>query len=90
MSTIAGIGGSGDASTIVLFFLFCGGKMSSFFGGGAVQTGPSPLSVAKMEADVVMEMFGKMSASCASKCIVKQADGELSVGEMSCIDRCVG
>lgn len=30
-----------------------------------------------------------MSQSCFKKCIVKQSD-ELSVGELSCIDRCVG
>ena len=36
------------------------------------------------------EMFNKMSASCWKKCVVTQKEGELSVGEMSCVDRCVG
>ncbi len=31
-----------------------------------------------------------MAISCFKKCVVTQTDGELSVGEMSCTDRCVG
>lgn len=27
---------------------------------------------------------------CAKKCIVRYTDGELAVGEMACVDRCVG
>lgn len=32
----------------------------------------------------------RMAIMCNKKCVVKQTDGELSVGEMSCTDRCVG
>ena len=31
-----------------------------------------------------------MAQTCHKKCIVKHFDGELQVGEMACIDRCVG
>ena len=31
-----------------------------------------------------------MSQKCAKKCIVRYNDGDLAVGEMACVDRCVG
>lgn len=31
-----------------------------------------------------------MATSCFKKCVVQQHDSDLSVGEMSCTDRCVG
>ena len=31
-----------------------------------------------------------MSQTCAKKCIVRYTDGDLAVGEMACVDRCVG
>ena len=31
-----------------------------------------------------------MSQTCGRKCLVRYHDGELAVGEMACIDRCVG
>lgn len=30
-----------------------------------------------------------MSATCNKKCVVAYSDGELNVGEMTCVDRCV-
>lgn len=36
------------------------------------------------------DFFHKMSKSCFKKCVVKQNEPDLAVGEMSCIDRCVG
>ena len=64
-------------------------QMSGFFGGGQ-PIGPSVLNVAKIEAEVMTEMFHKMGDTCFRKCVVRHNDGELAVGEMTCIDRCVG
>ena len=60
----------------------------SFFGGG--QEGPDPLEVAKIEADVLTDMFNRMTVMCNKKCIVSHHSTDLAIGEMSCIDRCVG
>jgi import inner membrane translocase subunit TIM10 len=62
--------------------------MSSFF--SSQPAGPSALSVAKMEADLLSDMFGKMGHTCFKKCVTRYTDGEMSVGEMTCVDRCVG
>lgn len=32
----------------------------------------------------------RMAAGCYKKCVTTYHDGELSVGEMTCTDRCVG
>jgi len=62
----------------------------SFFGNwtGGQQQGPAPVEIAKLEIDAQIDFFQKMALACSKKCIVKHTDGELSVGEMSCIDRC--
>jgi hypothetical protein len=39
--------------------------MASFFGGGA--TGPTPLSLAKIEAEVLTEMFNKYGLAPVAK-----------------------
>lgn len=31
-----------------------------------------------------------MASKCYAKCVVKQSDGELQIGEMMCVDRCTG
>eukprot|EP00596_Hydrurales_sp_CCMP1899_P003175 CAMPEP_0119042916 /NCGR_PEP_ID=MMETSP1177-20130426/16271_1 /TAXON_ID=2985 /ORGANISM="Ochromonas sp, Strain CCMP1899" /LENGTH=85 /DNA_ID=CAMNT_0007010023 /DNA_START=121 /DNA_END=378 /DNA_ORIENTATION=- len=46
--------------------------------------------MAKIETETMTEMFNKMSQMCGKKCFVKYNDGDLAVGEMVCIDRCVG
>lgn len=61
----------------------------SFFGSGEPQ-GPSPLTLAKIEAETFADMFNKMSKMCFKKCVVKQTSPDMTVGEMSCVDRCVG
>ena len=60
--------------------------MSSFFGSNDQQA----LNVAKIEAEVFTDMFNKMSVACFKKCVVKHSSGDMTVGEMSCVDRCVG
>jgi len=62
----------------------------SIFGnwGAAAPAGPSELEIAKYEADAQIDFFRRMTLACGKKCIVKHTDAELSVGEMSCIDRC--
>ncbi len=40
--------------------------MASFFGGG--QTGPAPLTVAKIEAEVLTEMFNKYDLDDMAMC----------------------
>jgi len=52
--------------------------------------GEKDLRRAKMEAGILTDMFNKMTKSCHKKCIVKEYSQDLSVGEMACIDRCVG
>jgi len=34
--------------------------------------------------------YHRMSATCHKKCVAKHNEGDLNIGEMSCIDRCVG
>ena len=60
----------------------------NFFGGG--QEGPNPLTVAKIEAEILTDMFNRMTVVCNKKCIISHHSTDLAIGEMSCIDRCVG
>jgi mitochondrial import inner membrane translocase subunit TIM10 len=60
----------------------------NFFGGG--DEGPNPLTVAKIEAEILTDMFNRMTVVCNKKCIVSHHTVDLAIGEMSCIDRCVG
>eukprot|EP00600_Ochromonadales_sp_CCMP1393_P002544 CAMPEP_0174981916 /NCGR_PEP_ID=MMETSP0004_2-20121128/16171_1 /TAXON_ID=420556 /ORGANISM="Ochromonas sp., Strain CCMP1393" /LENGTH=82 /DNA_ID=CAMNT_0016233745 /DNA_START=121 /DNA_END=369 /DNA_ORIENTATION=- len=46
--------------------------------------------MAKVEAEIMTEMFNKMTITCFKKCVVKHNESELQVGEMTCVDRCVG
>ena len=60
----------------------------SFFGGGSDDQ--AKLAQAKMEMEGMNEMFNKMSHMCFTKCVAKHNEAEMTVGEMSCTDRCVG
>eukprot|EP01038_Epipyxis_sp_PR26KG_P004883 gene4883-6840_t len=57
---------------------------------GAPNNGPTPLAVAKLEAETVTDFFNRMSTMCFKKCVVRHNEGDLNVGEMACVDRCVG
>ena len=59
----------------------------SFFGGGQPQ-GPDALEAAKLEYFAISDNFTKMNETCFKKCIHKYNESDLSVGEMTCIDRC--
>ena len=42
------------------------------------------------QAEAMTEYFNRMIHSCNKKCVVKFNEPDLQVGEMSCVDRCVG
>ncbi|CAM9953512.1 unnamed protein product [Choristocarpus tenellus] len=65
----------------------------SFFGSKEpeVPSGPTPMDMAKQEMEMYSDLFAKMSNVCFKKCVLKMTgESDLSVGEMSCVDRCVG
>mmetsp|Transcript_93115 Transcript_93115/g.260393 ORF Transcript_93115/g.260393 Transcript_93115/m.260393 type:complete len:102 (+) Transcript_93115:91-396(+) len=63
----------------------------NFFGGGQQQPqGPDPVFAAKTEMEMYTDLFNKISSSCYQKCASrKHRDQDLSLGEMTCTDRCV-
>eukprot|EP00934_Nitzschia_sp_Nitz4_P004593 Nitzschia sp. Nitz4//scaffold62_size106224//42493//43018//NITZ4_004353-RA/size106224-augustus-gene-0.90-mRNA-1//1//CDS//3329555847//4583//frame0 len=63
----------------------------NFFGGGQQQPqGPDPVFAAKTEMEMYTDLFNKISSSCFFKCASrKHREQDLSLGEMTCTDRCV-
>jgi hypothetical protein len=43
----------------------------------------------RTQVKALNDMQRRMVSECYSKCVPKPRDGELSIGEMACIDRCV-
>jgi import inner membrane translocase subunit TIM10 len=63
----------------------------NFFGGGQEQQqGPDPVFAAKTEMEMYTDLFNKIADKCFGKCASrKHKDPDLSLGEMTCTDRCV-
>lgn len=58
----------------------------------AVPGGPDTekaMKMAQQEMDYRVDLYNRMVASCYDKCMDKRyKEGELNVGENSCVDRC--
>eukprot|EP00529_Nitzschia_sp_RCC80_P034300 CAMPEP_0113452096 /NCGR_PEP_ID=MMETSP0014_2-20120614/6673_1 /TAXON_ID=2857 /ORGANISM="Nitzschia sp." /LENGTH=102 /DNA_ID=CAMNT_0000343463 /DNA_START=581 /DNA_END=889 /DNA_ORIENTATION=+ /assembly_acc=CAM_ASM_000159 len=64
----------------------------NFFGGGQQQQpqGPDPIFAAKTEMEMYTDLFNKIASSCFQKCASRRhKEPDLSLGEMTCTDRCV-
>mmetsp|Transcript_15885 Transcript_15885/g.32549 ORF Transcript_15885/g.32549 Transcript_15885/m.32549 type:complete len:103 (+) Transcript_15885:135-443(+) len=64
----------------------------NFFGGGeeAKPAGPDPVFAAKTEMEMYTDLFNKIASVCFAKCANrKHKEPDLSLGEMTCTDRCV-
>jgi len=64
----------------------------NFFGGGEEQKpqGPDPVFAAKTEMEMYTDLFNKIASSCFQKCASRRhKEADLSLGEMTCADRCV-
>jgi import inner membrane translocase subunit TIM10 len=43
----------------------------------------------QFELEAMTDMFNKMTEQCYRKCVAMYKEAELSVGEATCVDRCV-
>jgi len=48
------------------------------------------LTLAKIQAEVMSDCFDRIIATCNKKCIPKHYNPDLAIGEIQCVDRCVG
>jgi mitochondrial import inner membrane translocase subunit TIM10 len=48
------------------------------------------LAFAKIQAEVMADCFDRIIKTCNTKCIPKIYNNELAIGEIQCVDRCVG
>ena len=46
-------------------------------------------AVSPQEIEAMTDMFNKMTEQCFRKCVAMYKESELSVGEATCVDRCV-
>ena len=81
-----------QSQIIALSDMNFGGLMN---GGAAPSVSQQPsqqsqLMMAKIEMASYADLFKRLSRVCFQKCKFKYNDGQLNVGEMSCIDRCAG
>lgn len=60
----------------------------SWLGGDPAANAKDPVKIAVAELEVMGDMFTKMSQTCWAKCVTKHREGDLTVGEMTCVDRC--
>mmetsp|Transcript_65389 Transcript_65389/g.212834 ORF Transcript_65389/g.212834 Transcript_65389/m.212834 type:complete len:90 (-) Transcript_65389:164-433(-) len=63
--------------------------MNTAMAPGQLQAQVSPADMMIAEMKGMADCFARMTASCYGKCIVGVKEEKLSVGEMSCVDRCV-
>mmetsp|Transcript_37523 Transcript_37523/g.99279 ORF Transcript_37523/g.99279 Transcript_37523/m.99279 type:complete len:93 (+) Transcript_37523:92-370(+) len=59
----------------------------AMMGGEGPQVSQAELVVAEMKG--MADCFARMTTACYGKCIPSVKEDKLSVGEMSCVDRCV-
>ncbi|GAX28805.1 hypothetical protein FisN_34Hh015 [Fistulifera solaris] len=62
----------------------------SWLSGGQQQQGPDPVQAAKVEMEMYTDLFNKIASSCFTKCAARRhRDPDITLGEMTCTDRCV-
>mmetsp|Transcript_58011 Transcript_58011/g.93923 ORF Transcript_58011/g.93923 Transcript_58011/m.93923 type:complete len:95 (+) Transcript_58011:92-376(+) len=62
--------------------------MNAMQQGQGPQVTPAEMLIAEMKG--MADCFSRMTVSCYGKCIANVKEEKLQVGEMSCVDRCVG